>query len=82
MLVHRRLASFTLIRFTSTTYHDLYTWVGKDNGQLRFLSKGRLGNNTMYAENMSPGRGGSPNKVLHGEAPPQGPNPYPFMYHF
>ena len=73
MLVHRRLASFTLIRFTSTTYHDLYTWVGKDIGQLRFLSKGRLGNNTMYAENMSPGRGGGghPTKFYTGRLRPK-----------
>ena len=31
-----------------------------------------------------PGRGGGGvlNKVLYGEAPHRGPNPYPFMYHF
>ena len=27
-------------------------------------------------------RGGVLNKFLYGDAPPQGPNPYPFMYHF
>ena len=26
-------------------------------------------------------RGGLLNKVLYGEAPPRGPNPYPFIYH-
>jgi len=25
---------------------------------------------------------GAPNKVLYGEAPPQSPTPYPFIYHF
>ena len=29
-----------------------------------------------------PGGGRVLNKVLYGEAPPRGPNPYPFMYHF
>ena len=29
----------------------------------------------------SPG-GGVLNKVLYGEAPPRGPTPYPFIYHF
>ena len=30
-----------------------------------------------------PGRGGGVlNKVLYGEAPPRGPTPYPFIYHF
>ena len=28
------------------------------------------------------GGGGGLNKVLYGEAPPRGPNPYPFIYHF
>ena len=26
--------------------------------------------------------GGVHNKVLYGEAPPRGPTPYPFIYHF
>ena len=26
--------------------------------------------------------GGLLNKVLYGEAPPRGPTPYPFIYHF
>ena len=26
--------------------------------------------------------GGVLNKVLYGEAPPRGPTPYPFIYHF
>ena len=26
--------------------------------------------------------GGALNKVLYGEAPPRGPTPYPFVYHF
>ena len=26
--------------------------------------------------------GGALNKVLYGEAPPRGPTPYPFIYHF
>ena len=28
------------------------------------------------------GGGGALNKVLYGDAPPRGPNPYPFIYHF
>ena len=28
------------------------------------------------------GGGGVHNKVLYGEAPPRGPTPYPFIYHF
>ena len=28
------------------------------------------------------GGGGILNKVLYGEAPPRGPTPYPFIYHF
>ena len=28
------------------------------------------------------GGGGRLNKVLYGEAPPRGPTPYPFIYHF
>ena len=28
------------------------------------------------------GGGGVLNKVLYGEAPPRGPTPYPFIYHF
>ena len=28
------------------------------------------------------GKGGALNKVLYGEAPPRGPNPYPFIYNF
>ena len=28
------------------------------------------------------GGGGALNKVLYGEAPTRGPNPYPFIYHF
>ena len=27
-------------------------------------------------------RGGGLKKVLYGEAPPRGPNPYPFIYHY
>ena len=29
-----------------------------------------------------PGGGGVLKKVLYGEAPPRGPTPYPFIYHF
>ena len=28
------------------------------------------------------GGGGVTKKVLYGEAPPRGPTPYPFIYHF
>jgi len=28
------------------------------------------------------GEGGLLDKVLYGEAPPRGPTPYPFIYHF
>ena len=28
------------------------------------------------------GGGGVLNKVVYGEAPPRGPTPYPFIYHF
>ena len=28
------------------------------------------------------GGGGAPNKVLHTEGPPQGLNPFPFIYYF
>ena len=30
----------------------------------------------------APGGRGVLNKVLYGEAPPRGPTPYPFIYHF
>ena len=36
----------------------------------------------MPSEDGVPGGGGVLKKVLYGEAPPRGPTPYPFIYHF
>jgi len=39
-------------------------------------------NSTEQREIAPPGGGYSKKPVLYGEAPPRGPTPYPFIYHF
>ena len=49
------------------------------SGLLYFLTKCAVSSRVALNP---PGGGGVLNKVLYGKAPPRGPNPYPFMYHF
>ena len=50
------------------------------NGQVSSLAM--LHVYLLKCEPASRGGGGVLNEVLYGEAPPRGPNPYPFIHHF
>ena len=82
METNDRLATLATL-FTSKDFKDGDGMLNLNvNQHIRPKQKGRGQLTVKQSPAPHPGEKGALNKVLYGEAPPRGPTPYPFIYHF
>ena len=71
------------LNVAATTMFPLFKISYKCRELSNFLAKDLLKVSSTFTKYMNPPPGGGVlNKCLYGEAPPRGPTPYPFIYHF